>query len=236
LLKEELGRYLVRDMVNYGSSFKVVAGDQSLPIADSVLQEAGIYDEDYGPLSSAVKGYLGEVRVDELKERFGDNWEVAAAYEYCLLMLPHNSPAFIAASYRYAHYISEDDFSAGYYWRDLEVLFYGVEAEATRAIETRRKAGAGGSKKSAQAREDRRSALMSAIENVAQENPAFVRLGEAGLARLALDDAVQANPTLWKQGKGQVEEYLGEIRRGEAGQDLKERYQALFGRKAPKRF
>lgn len=226
---------LIRQILDSKFPFGVCAGDDDSPLAFDMLIDAGIYDRGYGLLSKAVSDYLGKQRIGELKNRFGENWSVAAAFEYCWLELPHTSPAFIAASYQYHHYITQDDFSAGYHWRDLEILAHRVEAEATKALETRKRAGTGGSAKSMQARENRREAFMIALETVAQRNPDLIKLGEKHLASLALTIAVEDNPTLWRQGKGQMIEYLGEIRRGEAGTDMKKRYQTLFGDKPPKR-
>jgi hypothetical protein len=212
----------------------VSAGDCEAPLALHVLGDAGIYQERYGPLSSEVINNLGHERVAELKDTYGENWNIAAAFEYCWVELPHSSPAFVAASYQYHYYITQDDFSAGYHWRDLEVLVDEVEETAAKVIETRKRAGESGSKKSAQAREARRNGLMGALEAVVERNLDAMRLGQDSLVQLALETAEESDPYLWRQGKGQVQEYLGEIRRGEAGDAMKARYFALFPAKPPK--
>jgi hypothetical protein len=76
---------------------------------------------------------------------------------------------------------------------------------------------------------------MDAMEKVCQRNPDIANLGEDPISELALREAIQKDDSLWSQGKGQVQEYLGEIRRGEAGPELQSRYAALFGSKPPKR-
>lgn len=232
---ELFGKELVQKLISPDSPIGVVAGDREEPLAFDVLGDAGIYALRYGPLSEEVKDSIGKERIDELKKSFGENWAVAAAFEYCFLHLPHSSPAFVAASYQFHYYITEDDFSAGYHWRDLEVLVHGVEETAKRAIDRSKKAGQSGSKKSTQARNLRRASIMDSIEKVCQRNPDITNLGEEPVSRLALNEAIQTNASLWKQGKGQVQEYLGEIRRGEAGPDFQARYFALFGSKPPKR-
>ncbi|GJL88038.1 MAG: hypothetical protein DHS20C03_17470 [Minwuia thermotolerans] len=226
----------MHDLIQNGFPFEVNSGDRESPLAFEILADAGIYRQGFGGLSQEVIDFLGEKILGELKSEYDENWQVVAAFEFCWLNLPHSSPAFVAASYQYHHYITEDDFSAGYHWRDLEVLAEEVEVEAQKAIETRKKAGESGSKKSAQAREARRTALMDAIEDVAERNPDVVKLGIVPLAQLALQRATEADPSLWRQGRGQVMEYAGEIRRGEAGEDLKARYEALYPAKPPKRF
>lgn len=232
---KHLDKQLVQKLISPNSLLGVAAGDQEEPLAFDVLGDAGIYACRYGPLSKEVKESLGKERLDELEASFGENRDIAAAFEYCFLHLPHSSPAFVAASYQFHHYITEDDFSAGYHWRDLEVLVHGVEETAKKAIDRSKKAGQSGSKKSTQARHLRRSSIMDAMEEVCQRNPDIAHLGEAPISELALREAIQKNAPLWSQGKGQVQEYLGEIRRGEAGPDLQSRYVALFGSKPHKR-
>lgn len=226
----------IRSAMEGRSFFGVRAGDEESPLAFDVLYQAGIYQKRYGQISQTVIDFLGKQRTGELKNRFRENWRVAAAFEYCWLRLSHSSPAFMAASYQYHYYITKDDFSAGYYWRDLEIMVHGVETEAQKAIEMRKKAGDSGSKKSAQSREMRRRSLLTAIEDVAKRNPEILKLGEKALVKLATSQAAESEPALWRQGKGQTMEYLGEIRRGEAGAEMKARYQELIWRKPPKRF
>lgn len=72
------------------------------------------------------------------------------------------------------------------------------------------------------------TALLSQMEILLAESAAVARFGPEALAKLACEDAVNADPALWSQGAGQVLEYLGEIRRGEVGDDLKARYFAMF--------
>ena len=86
----------------------------------------------------------------------------------------------------------------------------------------------GGGKKSSGKRLERMTALVAFMEKLAAGSPALLRTGPLQVAQLACQDAVAADPALWSQGAGQVEEYLGQIRRGEAGDDLKARYFVLF--------
>ncbi|MBE0455549.1 MAG: hypothetical protein IBX58_18095 [Roseovarius sp.] len=227
---------LIRTLMASGIPFGVCAGDGESPLAFDILGDAGINRERYGPISSEVAEFLGKERISELQENYGENWDVAAAFEFCWLNLPHSSPAFVAAASQYHYYITEDDFLAGYYWRDLEIMVHRVEEEALKAIETRQKAGKSGSKRSAQAREKRRADLIEMMEALAARNPDIVKFGADSVAKLASEECANDNPSLWTQGLGQVIEYLGEIQRGEAGPNMQERYKALFGSKPPKRF
>lgn len=82
--------------------------------------------------------------------------------------------------------------------------------------------------KSASMRLQRMSHLLLHMEKLASENPALLRIGPNHLAKLACEDATAENPALWVQGGGQLEEYVGRIRRGEAGDDQRTRYFTLF--------
>lgn len=212
------------------------AGDGESPLAFNILDDAGIYAGNYSSLpSQRVLDFLGRQRVGDLKCRFGENWQIAAAFEYCWTKLHPSSPAYVAAAYQFQYYIKQDDFAAGYLWRDLENLVHGVEAEALKSIERAKKAGVAGSEKSADTRKKRRAALLTAMEAIAIRNPDFTKLGPDSVAKLAVNECTETAPSLWSQGKGQVGEYLGEIRRGEAGEDMQARYVALFPPKPPRR-
>lgn len=232
---EERSKEIVREIIKSGLSFGVAAGDEESPLAFDVLEEAGITEKNYNSLTREVVDFIGKNRIEEVKSLFGENWSVVVAFEYCWLNLPHSSPAFVAAFYQYHYYVTQDEFSAGYLWRDLEIMVHGVETEALKAIETRRRAGKSGSEKSAKARIKRRTELFKKMETVATRNPDMVKLGAETVARVALQDCIIEDAALWRQGSGQVAEYLGEIRRGEAGQAMQKQYQVLFGSKPPKR-
>lgn len=203
------------------------AGDEESPLAIDTLRDAGVLGPGY-QISQRVLDFLGRQRVGHLKQRFGENWSAAAEFEFCCLTLPQSSPAYIAAAYRFHWYITHDEFSAGYLWRDLECLVHGVETAAIKSVEMRQKAGAGGRAKSIAARAQRRFSLMAAIEATALRNPDIAQLGPSAAVALALPSCIEQQPTLWAQGRGQTEEYLGEIRRGEAGEEMQARYFAVF--------
>lgn len=204
------------------------AGDDESPLAFDTLREAGLSDR--GP-TQLVRDFLGPQRIQELRNEHEENWGSAAVFEYCWLNLPHSSPAYLASAYQYNWYIAQDDFAAGYLWRDLESAVSGVEKEAANAIAMRQKAGKGGRKASARARKERIISLLEGMEQSASRNPDVVSLGPSSLAALGLGQAIAAKPALWRQGRGQIQEYIGELRRGEAGEALRERYLALTSEK-----
>jgi len=106
----------------------------------------------------------------------------------------------------------------------------GVTAQETKA---KREAAAG--QKSRELRENRRADLLDKMEAIAKRSPDIVRLGPETVAKLAIEDCIKGDPALWSVGRGQVSEYLGEMRRGgapgEADAAMKVRYEALFGGK-----
>lgn len=219
-----------------GGGMLLGVGDEDLYLPWKVLVDEGITAPNGIHASQKVLDRLGQARIEELKNRFGDNWEAAAEFEYCWLETPHSSAVCIAAECRFHHFISENDFATGYLLRDLEVLVHGVEREASKAIQMRQNAGKAGSVQSSKSREARRLALIAAMEDAAARNPDIAKLGEAALIELALAQCIGAEPNLWRQGRGQASEYVGEVRRGEAGNEMQARYRAIFGRKPPKQF
>jgi hypothetical protein len=204
------------------------------PLAAETLKKAGLLSDLHRPTDEIIH-FLGKEKLDEIHSMHGENWSVMAVMLFCLSNLSKSSAAFLAAIYKYHYYISGDEYTAGYFLRDLEIAIEGVEASAIKALETRKKAGASGSAKSRKARESRRLSLFLEIEDVAKGNPDILKLGEAALAKVALNRLRDKEPRVWSQGAGQISEYLGDIRRGEAGPELQARYVALFGDKPPKR-
>lgn len=231
-------RWVIDDIVKGGlfSPNPSSAGDEDSPLAFQVLEKAGVKNVNNVGLTRVVQNYLGSVHLEELKCKHGDNWEAAAAFEYCALNFPHSSAAYLAAAYQYCYYIKNDDFAAGYFWRDLEVVYYGVETGAVKALEMRKRAGEKGKEASTKARLARIASLLNGMEKVASRNPDLCALGVKPLAALGFQEAERENPNLWAQGRGQTEEYLGEIRRGEAGKTFQSRFNALFPKKPPMGF
>jgi hypothetical protein len=88
-----------------------------------------------------------------------------------------------------------------------------------------------GGKASALARAARRAALLDGMEALVRANPVLARLDPKVAASEALRECIASRPALWSQGRRQIDEYLGEIRRGEAGADLQARFLALFPRR-----
>ncbi|MCV2867569.1 hypothetical protein OEW28_02880 [Defluviimonas sp. WL0002] len=206
-------------------------GDLDSPLAFETLEAADIY---LGQgLTQQVIDFIGELRADELRRQFGQNWRAAGAFEYCLMNLPRSSAAYVAAAYQYHYYVAENDFAAGYYWRDLEVIALGVESAASDVKAMRKNAGDKGTKASRDARKRRMHRLLDAMETVCTRNPDVKN--PSVISEIALAECKKAEPQLWKNGAGQIKQYLVEIRVGDAGEALQARYASLFPAKPPKR-
>lgn len=62
--------------------------------------------------------------------------------------------------------------------------------------------------KSSDIKAERADAILSRMEQLQAENPAFGRLQPKVLGGLALEDCAKSNPSLWTQGMGQLDNYL----------------------------
>ena len=84
-----------------------------------------------------------------------------------------------------------------------------------------------GGQKSSIAKNNRLNSFMDEIEKLGD---LFHRVPEASIIDIAFNNAVKSNPNLWKQGKGQKDEYLEQHIRSE--EPYKSRYYAIFGKTA----
>ena len=84
-----------------------------------------------------------------------------------------------------------------------------LEPDARKADDYERSYRERGKKgKSKNRRAERLDHLFTCIESLVLRNPAFSRLKPIEAAKLASQDAVAQNPSLWSQGLGQLEQYL----------------------------
>lgn len=84
-------------------------------------------------------------------------------------------------------------------------------------------------KVSSDKKHQRIDALLTNLEALFEENPALSRMHIEKTAPLAMQDALNQNPTLWRQGKGQMKEYIDEMR---ADLRYAKRFNALFEKTA----
>ncbi len=142
--------------------------------------------------------------------------------------MARDAAAYLAESFSHAAF--DLGYQTGRLYSEFQVKD-GIEEHALAGMhfeDIKARRAQGGGKTSSGKRLERMTALLAFMEKLAAGSPALLRTGPLQVAQLACQDAVAADPALWSQGAGQVEEYLGQIRRGEAGDDLKARYFALF--------
>lgn len=220
-----------RAIVDTPEEFQPICGDDKMFLAWHVLREAGIADATGISTLDTVSEFLGSARISALKEQYGDSWSAAAEFEYCLMKVPADSPAFIASASLFAFFCQQDDFAAGYLLRDLEFAVSRVEDELSKQRARSRKAGRGGADHKKGRRLERIVDLVGRMEALFMDNPMARAMQPEELA----DHAVRnVNTPLWSEGRGQVTNYLTEVRCGDHGEDLKSRYFALFPAQAPK--
>lgn len=173
------------------------AGDEELYLPWQVLRDAEISNPNGTETSQEVRNFLGKGRIGELKSRFGENWEAAAEFEFCVANLPHTSPAFVAAACRFNYFIQQDDFSAGYRLRHLEALIYGDGIDGDGAKALRRAARAGGLARSATF-EQSREEILEAMRKMVEDGLSVSRASELAAAR-GLGTSPEANRKIWQR-------------------------------------
>ncbi|MGB0508130.1 MAG: hypothetical protein ACPGGK_18240 [Pikeienuella sp.] len=117
--------------------------------------------------------------------------------------------AVIASKALYNFFISHNDYAAGYYYRELQMVHGGAEQLASDAVELRTRAGEGGKRASQTAKQDRLDKFLAEIVALADLYP---RISEQMIVDQAFKNAVKAEANLWKQGKGQQANYETELR------------------------
>lgn len=121
-----------------------------------------------------------------------------SANDFIELMMEHYNLGFLTAR------LLSENFTRN----EIEPLAYkGVAFEEAQKHRT-----AASGKKSSDKRHRRIEAVLSAMEELCAENPSIGRFGIKALTDLAIQDCVKADPSLWKQGKGQRDEYIDEMR------------------------
>lgn len=220
----------VRQVIDNVMTYFPHAATERMLLATTVLHKSDAMEPADGnklQLSKKAIDTVGQERVEELQEKFGGAWLHATLFEFCQLTLPDTSPESIAATCLYNMHIANDKFAAGYLLRDLESLVKGVEAQAEGNVKRASNAGKGGGDKSSRLREKRVASLLRAIVDLDDRNPGIILNPEKLWLDWALTDATKKDPGLWRQGRGQVKEYLADIKNGSAGAAARQTFLAL---------
>jgi hypothetical protein len=121
-----------------------------------------------------------------------------SANDFIQLMMEHYNLGFLTAR------LLSENFTRN----EIEPLaFKGVAFE-----EAQRHRTAASGRKSSDKRHRRIEAVLSAMEKLCVENPSIGRFGIKALTDIAIQDCVKADPPLWKQGKGQRDGYIDEMK------------------------
>lgn len=170
-------------------------------------------------------------RAKKLKGVHGELWPAAANYEYCLQTFDPSHPAFIASECLFHFHITDEQYWVGYKLRDLEIILSQVEHELFKDRARKRTAGKGGADHKKGQRLERIVDLVGRMETLFMDNPMARGMTPEELADHALRNV---DIPLWSEGRGQISNYLSEVRSGSHGEDLKNRYFALFPAQAHK--
>ncbi|MCC1494065.1 hypothetical protein [Cognatishimia sp. F0-27] len=208
-----------------GAELLLSAGDDNYwPIVFEALQGADVIDENY-KARCHVLSWSGNENIEWLKECFGDNWDVAAIFEYCLHHYAKSSLAYLAAQIWFFEYCTEDKYTVGYSVRQLEAIYHGAEDLAQAAAENRRLAGLAGGANSKNKRMSRLEALMVEIERLEEIVPL---ISEERVLEQAWENLEKAREDVPKTPKTRFD-YEVELR---SDRRFSGRYRAVFKKTA----
>ena len=197
-------------------------GESPHGILYQALHGAGVVGEDYR-ISQEVLKWIGRNGRDKLNGKFGENWELVANLEFCVVHFPETSLATLAARVFVADFIADSDYDAGYASREFEMLYSGAEQLALRAKSTRELAGVEGGNASRQRRLTNLETLILEIEKLSD---AVGLISENRIVSQAFDVALERNAKMPKSKKT-LEDYETALRSEEP---FKARYDAVFGK------
>jgi hypothetical protein len=212
---------------------KVVGSDEQYGIdirvldLRNILEIDGIIDAD-GNTSMTVKDKLGVARIRELKEKFSDLWPLVAQMEFVMRERSIESAPYVAAAVRYQRHVEKKSLVAGYLLNELEYLVRGEERILLHALQTGLKAGDGGGKAKVQDMAERVISLMDELHRLRLQTKKYSKSPKERLVRVAFENVQKKKPALWREGQGQLIDYLGYLRDGEFGRDDQRRYFDVF--------
>tara|TARA_R110002072_G_scaffold1084_14_gene8987 strand:- start:4415 stop:5197 length:783 start_codon:yes stop_codon:yes gene_type:complete len=201
-------------------------GDPDAGAIFDCLVAAGVIDERNFKISEKVLNWAGPDRIAWARAREPENWACLVEMEYCTYHFPRSSLAYMSAQYQMNYYILQDDYSAGYLMREIEVILGGAETLAEQALSTRKSAGQAGRLASQSAKRKRLLMFMAAIENLGD---LVGRMAEQAIVDQAFQNAIEQDQVLWRQGSGQQAEYETVLR---SDPEYRARYQSVFSQTA----
>lgn len=204
-----------------GSPF-TAAGDTIDPEIYKCLYSADVIDEKYFKVSERVLNWAGPDRIAWAKAMEPENWACVLQLEYCTYHFPRSSLAYMAAQYQFNYFVVEDDHSAGYLQREIEMILGGAESLAEQVLNTRKKAGEAGRQASKSAKLRRLAMFLDEIEKLSE---LVGRISEGAIVDQAFQNAIENDQSLWRQGRGQQAEYETALR---SEPEYQQRYFKVF--------
>ena len=206
--------------------FFAAGGDPNFSHIYECLSAAGVINETSFRPSQKVLDWAGPDRVSWAKMMDPENWSCLIEMEYCTHHFPSSSLAYMAAQFQLNYYILQDDYSAGYIMREIEMALGGIEAIAEKTLAARKSAGEAGRRASQTAKRTRLSCFMDEIEKLGD---LVGRMAEQVILDQAFKNSVEQDAALWRQGRGQQAEYETALR---SEPEYRTRYYRVFGRTA----
>jgi hypothetical protein len=206
--------------------FFAAGGDPKFSIIYECLYSAGVIDERNFRVSEKVLDWAGPDRIAWAEAREPENWECLVELEYCTYHFPRSSLAYMAAQFQVNYFVLEDDYSAGYLMREIEVILGGAVTVAEQVLSARKSAGQAGSQASQSAKRKRLLMFMAEIEKL---DDLVGRMAEEVILGQAFQNAIEQDKVLWRQGRGQQAEYETVLR---SEPEYRVRYYNVFDRTA----
>ncbi len=189
------------------------------------LSKAGVISEKNFMISQHVIDWLGDEHVKWMKAEFDENWSVVGELEFCINHFPDSSLATLSAKLFCAYFVTHDDFSVGYYTKEIEAIDGGTENAALQSTELRKKAGLAGGQAS---RKRKLANLEIFMEEIEALSGAVGLINEKLILQQAKEAALTRCQTMPHSQKT-LEDYETYLRSEEP---FKSRYRAVFRKNA----
>jgi hypothetical protein len=180
-------------------SNSVINSDYAYPLCAEILAKAGVRNSPFGGLEVMCE-WLTPEEVDWYENQFGDdNWSIVAELAYCTERFSTDSLAYRAAEVMFHYYITENDVTFGYLYRDLLVMQAQLEKTAIKATDASKKAGQNAGKSHNKSKIDRIRAFLKMHVKVLSENPLLRDDPADQIAYRALKLARKLEPELFNK-------------------------------------
>jgi len=165
-----------------------IDGDSSFGVLNAfyqpccdILQEVDVLSDSLKLSSKCIK-WVGKSHIIWMMTTYGEKWAFVAILEYCINNFPQSSLATMASQVLYNFNVKNDKYSAGYLWREMQLIMGGAEETAQKALDGQLSRNDGSSKKNTEAKLER-------IKDYWQEIRAFSDISDRLDEQIILDQA-----------------------------------------------